>query len=334
MRRTLPALFLVAAVLALALALTAVGSLAGFSATHSGWVGEPATSMADLWSVPPVEVAVFLALAGAFALFDRHPDSGVTGRHRAYYYSGIALLLAAVCTPLGGMAQQGLLSAHMLQHTILGGFAPLLLLLGIPREAAEHFLRPATIARLQRVQSPAVAFTLWTLATVVWLLPSVHHHVLVSPWLWVVQQMAFLAFGLLMWAPVIERVSAPLWFGTGWKGSYMTGVWTVGLVIANIYWFSGTAFYGSHAAAAEAWNFTPLEDQANSGTVMMLSHCMLAFGAIVLLFFRQAQEGDMRQKLIEAGVDRTTVEQAIRGGTVKALAGANGVSTVTRGGID
>jgi putative membrane protein len=68
--------------------------------------------------------------------------------------------------------------------------------------------------------------------------------------------------------------------------------------------------------------------------VMMLSHCMLAFGAITLLFFRQAQEGELRQKLVEAGIDRDRVNEAIRRGTARALATAHGVSHKTRAGID
>jgi cytochrome c oxidase assembly factor CtaG len=232
------------------------------------------------------------------------------------------------------MSQQGLLAAHMIQHTVIGGVAPLLLLLGIPPGAAERLLSPVAIRRIQRIQHPFVAFTIWTLSTMLWLIPAVHHQVLVTPSLWVVQQLSFLAIGTLMWMPVVERVPAPDWFGTGWKGTYMTGVWTVGLVIANIYWFSGTAFYGSHAAAAEAWGISALEDQANAGTVMMLSHCLLAFGAITLLFFRQAQEGELRQKLVEAGIERDRVNEAIRRGTARALATAHGVPYKTRAGID
>jgi putative membrane protein len=334
-RRALPVIFAVGAAMALALALTALAGMGGlFATSHSGWVGAPTTELSRLWSVPPVEVAVFVVLGLGYLAWARDPDAGVTARHRAFFLSGIAVLVLAVVTPIGGMSQQGMLAAHMIQHTVIGGVAPLLLLLGIPPGAAERLLSPAAIRRIKTIQHPFAAFTAWTLTTLVWLLPAVHHQVLVSPSLWVVQQFSFLAIGTLMWMPVVERVPAPDWFGTGWKGTYMTGVWTVGLIIANVYWFSGTAFYGSHAAAAEAWGISALQDQANAGTVMMLSHCMLAFGAITLLFFRQAQEGELRQKLVEAGIDRDRVNEAIRRGTARALATAHGVSHKTRAGID
>ena len=333
-RRSLPILFAFAGTVALALALTALSGLGGLQSGFAGRVTAPSTNLGDLWSVPPVECAVFLMLGFAYHAWARRPDSGVTLRHRCFFAAGIAVLLLSVCTPLGGMAQQGLLSAHMLQHTAIGGLAPLLLLLGTPPAAATKFLSAVAIRRIQRIQYPPVAFVIWTLITVVWLAPEVHHQVLLHPWVWVIQQLTFLAMGILMWLPVVERVPGPAWFGTGWKGTYMTGVWTVGLAIANLYWFSGTAFYESHAYAAEIWGFKPLEDQANAGTVMMLSHCLLAFGAVTLLFFRQAQEGELRQKLVEAGIDRDRVNTAIRRGTAKPLAAAYGVSTHTRAGID
>ena len=222
----------------------------------------------------------------------------------------------------------------MLQHTLIGAVAPLLLLLGMPRAFLEPLLSPGWRRRLRRVQHPVVAFPLWAVGTIVWLLPAVHHQVLEHPPLWILQQASFLGLGLILWAPVLESLPAPDWFSTAWKCGYMVGVWVVGLSIANVYWFSGTPFYDSHAAAAAAWNVEPLEDQANAGTVMMVVHCLLAFGAIAVLFFRQAREGELRQRLIEAGIDPARVERATRQGTAAALARAHGVPVRTRAGID
>jgi cytochrome c oxidase assembly factor CtaG len=129
-----------------------------------------------------------------------------------------------------------------------------------------------------------------------WLLPAVHHQVLSHVTLWILQQVAFFAFGALLWAPILERVRAvPRWFRTAAKCGYMYGVFAVGLILANILWFSGTAFYDSHAAAARAWDLSPLQDQASAGTMMMATHCLLAFGAIAVLFFRRAAAHDREQ---------------------------------------
>lgn len=323
-----------AATMALAVALTALAAGGGSHLGHSAPSAQATTDLAELWAVPPIETAAILIAAVLYWGRLRAAPGVVTGWRQASFYAGIAVLLLAVCSPLGGAAQQGLLTAHMLQHTLIGAVAPLLLLLGLPRALVEPLLSPAWIRRLQRVQNPVVAFPLWAVGTVVWLLPAVHHAVLESSALWIAQQASFLVLGLILWAPVLESIPAPDWFSTGWKCGYMVATWFFGLSIANVYWFSGTAFYDSHAAAAGAWGVEALEDQANAGTVMMLVHCLLAFGAIAILFFRQAREGELRQRLIEAGIDPARVETATRQGTAAALARAHGVPVRTRAGID
>lgn len=323
----------VACFIALALALTALGSGGAYRTGHHGPSAGATTDLGALWAIPPVEVSALLVLAALYAL-QVHRVGGVSGLRQFSFYSGVAVILIAVCSPLGGVAQQGLLTAHMLQHTTIGAIAPLLMLLGTPRSFLTAVLQPGTRAVLQRLQHPLVAFPVWALSTVVWLLPDIHHAVLESPPLWILQQTSFLLIGLLLWGPIVEALPAPAWFNTGLKSGYMVGVWFVGLSIANVYWFSGTAFYSSHAAAAAAWGLEPLQDQANAGTVMMVLHCLLAFGAITILFFRQAREGELRQRMLEAGIDPARVAEATRAGTGRELARAYGVADRTRAGID
>ncbi len=326
-------LMALAGFIALALALTAIGSGGAYRTHHHGPSAGATTDLSALWAVPPVEVAGLLILAALYA-WQAHRAGGVSRLRQTSFHAGIVVLLIAVSSPLGGVAQQGLLTAHMLQHTMIGAIAPLLMLLGMPRAFLEATLGAGARRAIGRLQHPAVGFPLWAASTVAWLLPAVHRAVLENGALWIVQQVSLLAVGLLLWAPVVEAIPAPAWFGTGVKCAYMAGVFFVGLAIANVYWFSGTPFYPSHAAAAEAWGLEPLEDQADAGTVMMVLHCLLAFGAIGFLFFRQAREGDLRQRLIEAGVDPARVAEATRAGTAESLARLHGVSARSRAGID
>lgn len=324
---------IVAGFLALAIALSAIGSGGAYRTGHHGPSAGVSRDLGELWAIPPVEVSAMLVLAVLYAL-RVHRVGGVSGLRQFSFHSGVAVVLIAVCSPLGGIAQQGLLTAHMLQHTLIGAVAPLLMLLGLPRGFTTGLLRPGARRVIERLQHPLVAFPLWTVSTVVWLLPELHREVLENRGLWVLQQTSFLLIGLLLWGPIVESLPAPAWFNTGLKSVYMTGVWFVGLSIANVYWFSGTAFYESHAAGAAVWGVEPLEDQANAGTVMMVLHCLLAFGAITVLFFRQAREGELRQRMLEAGIDPARVAEATRAGTGRELARAHGVPERTRAGID
>lgn len=289
MTRTRPALVLAtAAAFALALALVSGGRLTA-GGDYDGAARDVLSSdWWTLWAVAPVEFALVALLA---AWLVRRIRQGDAERARSrYWYAGSAVLVLvlAVCSPIAVLAQGGLLAAHMMQHVLVGAVAPLLVLLALPPRP-----EPAAPGRLRlvlrRLAHPLPAFGLWAASTMLWLLPDVHHEVVNHVSLWLVQQLAFFGFGTLLWAPILERIrSVPGWFRTGAKCGYLYGVFAVGLLFANIMWFSGTAFYDSHAAGAEAWGVSPLQDQANAGTVMMVMHCLLAFGAIAVLFFRRA----------------------------------------------
>ncbi|HWH13897.1 MAG TPA: cytochrome c oxidase assembly protein [Miltoncostaeaceae bacterium] len=332
-----PLLFLAAgATLALLVALTALNG--GRFTSYAGYEQVVRTEPGrwwTLWALPPVEVLAILGLAVGVGAWSRRLGRPLDTRRRVYLGIGVALLLVSVCSPLGGLAQGGILSAHMMQHTIIGAFAPLPVLLALPRHLPEHGGRIARSGVVRVLTMPHVAFSLWFGGTLVFLIPALHHAVLDHQPLWVAQQFAFFGFGLMLWIPILERgVSAPAWFGTGLKCAYMVGVWFAGLAIANLLWFSGTAFYESHAVAAQVWGLNPLADQANAGTVMMVTHCFLALGAVTILFFRQSREDGLAQRLVDSGVPADHVRTALRRGELDDLARGAGVALGTRAGID
>lgn len=325
-----------ACALALLLALTALtgGRLTSYTGAEEAATTEPGDWW-SLWSLPPLEVTAILLLAVAVVAACRGAGVPITGRRRGYLALGLGLLLLSVTSPLGGLAQGGVLAAHMMQHTIIGAFAALPILLVLPRALPGDPPPTGFLRVLAPFGHPLVAFGLWVGSTLVFLLPDIHHEVLTHESLWVLQQLAFFVFGMLLWMPVLERGRpSPAWFGTGAKCGYMLCVWFTGLGIANLFWFSGTAFYESHAVAARAWDLNPLQDQANAGTVMMVTHCFLALGAISVLFFRQAREDGLAQRLRDAGLDPERVNVALRRGELDDLARAAGVSLQTRAGID
>ncbi len=333
MRRPLNLLAL-AGFIALAIALTAIGTGGAYRTGHHGPSAQATTDLGALWAIPPFEVSALLILAGLYALRVRRVG-GVSGLRQVSFHAGVAVILIAVCSPLGGVAQQGLLTAHMLQHTLIGAIAPLLMLLGMPRAFLEDALGPGTRRVLERLQHPLVAFPLWALSTVVWLLPDIHHVVLESRPLWIVAADLVPA----------DRAAA---LGAGRRVAPRPGVVQHRASRAATWWASGSwasrspTSTGSRAPPsttrtprrAAAWGIEPLEDQANAGTVMMVLHCLLAFGAITILFFRQAREGELRQRMLEAGIDPVRVAEATRAGTGRELARAHGVADRTRAGID
>jgi len=321
----------------MALSVVVAGMSEGASEFWGGYEGALARVQAEdwwsLWVLPGLLLALVAGLGIAIRLspaWQRSP--GDSAQRSMYLWAGLLVLAVSLCSPLAVIAQGGLLSAHMVQHVLIGALAALLVLLAVPRAARGTRRRRPVLAVILH---PAVAFLLWLGSTIAWLIPDLHHEVLYRPWVWVLQQAAVFVGGIILLAPVTDRiVDPPAWFRTGAKCAYMIGVWFAGVAIANVYWFSGTPFYESHEAGAAAFGFSALQDQANAGTVMILAHCAITFGAIAILFFRHASERGLEQRLIEAGIPEDEVHRATFDGVLPELAAQAGVPLRTRTGLD
>jgi len=285
----------------------------------------------SLWVFPGVLVGALVAM-GILASPSRAEPHDLRRRHLWFLWSGVTVAVISLCAPLATIAQGGLLEAHMFQHVLLGALAPVLVLLGVAPAPRGTRGRRRVLAVLL---NPVVAFAIWLGSTILWIVPDVHHEVLARPVLWVVQQVAVFLAGIALWAPITDRiVDPPEWFRTGAKCAELIVVWFTGIALANLFWFSGSALYEGHSAGAVAWGISPIQDQANSGTIMALAHCAITFVAIGILFFRHASERGLEQRLIEAGVPEDEVRAATYDGTLPALADHAGVAVNTRTGLD
>ena len=285
----------------------------------------------SLWVFPGVLIGALVAM-GVLASPSRSESHDLRRRHMWFLWAGVGVAVISLCAPLATIAQGGLLQAHMLQHVLLGALAPVLVLLGVSPAPRGTRARRRVLAVLLH---PVVAFSIWLASTIVWIVPDVHHEVVARPALWLLQQVVVFLAGIALWAPITDRiVDPPEWFRTGAKCCELIVVWFTGILLANLFWFSGSVLYDGHSAGALAWGISPMQDQANSGTIMALAHCAITFVAIGILVFRHASERGLEQRLVEAGVPEDEVRAATYDGTLNDLAGRTGVAVETRTGLD
>jgi cytochrome c oxidase assembly factor CtaG len=90
------------------------------------------------------------------------------------------------------------------------------------------------------------------------------------------------------------------------------GVRLVGTVLANVFVWAGEPFYDVYDAGDEYLGLSPGADQSLAGSLMMLEGSLVTVVAIAWLFLRLAQEGEVRQRLLESGHDARTVKRAVR----------------------
>jgi putative membrane protein len=242
-------------------------------------------------------------------------------RWRIASFAGAVLLFAIALSPLLESPAEELFSFHMLQHVLLGDLAPLLFVLGLTGPLLRPLLALRPVAALRPLAHPLVALPLWTVNLYLWHVPFLYEGAVNNDAVHALEHVCFFTAGVIMWLPVLETLPAPEWFGTGPKLAYIAGVRVVETVLGNVFVWSGTLFYGVYDRGEELWGISPLQDQGLAGAVMMIEGSLVTIVALAWLFLRLAKEGDLRQELLERGLDPRTVRRAVRYGRAQELAG-------------
>jgi cytochrome c oxidase assembly factor CtaG len=271
------------------------------------------------WTLDPLQIVPTLVVAALYArrvltLRDRGTP---VPRWRVWLFAtGILTLLVAFASPVHHLGEE-MFSFHMLQHVLLGDLAPLALLGGL----TGPILRPALawLHRLRFLAHPFVALPIWAVNLYVWHLPFLSDAAVRHDSVHAAEHFCFFTGGAIMWLPVLETLPAPEWFGTGAKLGYIAIVRAVETVLGNIFFWSGTVFYDVYEHQNRLWGLSALADQGFAGGVMMIEGSIVTLVAIAWLFLRMASEGELRQQLIERGLDPRTVKRAVRYGRAQEL---------------
>jgi cytochrome c oxidase assembly factor CtaG len=275
------------------------------------------------WTFDPLQLAPVGLAAVAYAMRARtlHRRGTPMAPWRVALFSlGIALLVLAFASPVAAIGERELFSLHMLQHVVIGDLAPLCLLAGLSGPMLRPLLALRPVERLRVLANPAVALPIWAVNLYLWHVPllyeaAVHHSVVHA-----LEHVCFFSAGVIVWLPVLETLPAPEWFGTGPKLAYIAVVRLVETLLGNVFVWSGDVFYDAYARGDELWGISPLQDQGLAGAVMMIEGSIVTIVALAWLFLRMAREGELRQELLERGLDPRAVQRAVRYGRAQELA--------------
>ena len=277
------------------------------------------------WSPAWPELIVTILAVVLYAVRASQLGSRLPRWRALCFLAGIVVLTLASSSPIDPIGEEGLFWVHMLQHVLIGDLAALLLVLGVTGPILQPVLKMRWVQALHKLTHPMAAFVLWTVLLVGWHVPWAYEAALEHGWVHAIEHISFLTAGLVMWSPIVESLPAPEWFGSGAKLLYLTGVRSIDAIVANAFWWAGTAFYPRYEITAPIWGLDPLQDQGYAGTVMMMWTGTSTLVVSALLFFRMAREGELRQDLIERGLDPVAVKRAVRYGRGEALARRHGI---------
>jgi cytochrome c oxidase assembly factor CtaG len=276
------------------------------------------------WTWDPAQL---LLIAAAALLYYRRTTTlaargtPVPAWRRWVFGLGLSLAFLAVASPIHALGEQQFFFVHMLQHILLGDLAPLCMIAGLTGPILRPVLALPIVVRLRFLTHPLVAFPVWAADLLLWHLPFAYQGALHHFWVHAIQHILFFTCGCLMWAPVLEVLPAPEWFGTGMKLGYIVAVRVVETILGNVFVWSGGVFYRYYAHPVERWGISPHADQGIAGGLMMIEGSLVTIGALAWLFLRLGKESELHQQLLEQGVDPRAAGRAVRYGRGQELSG-------------
>jgi putative membrane protein len=274
------------------------------------------------WNLEPVQLLPTVAVAVLYA----RRAATLAGRgtpvplwRRISFWAGIALVLLALVTPIDEIGEEDLFFVHMVQHVLLGDLAPLCFVAGLTGPVLRPVLAWGFVDRLRVLAHPFVALPVWAVNLYVWHIPWLYQAALHHSSVHALEHFLFFTCGALMWSPVVETLPAPVWFGTGMKLGYIAIVRLIETVLGNVFIWTSSAFYPWYVHADPTWGISAVRDQNLAGVVMMAEGSIVTLAALAWLFLRLGAEGELRQQLIEQGLDPKQVARAVRYGRANEL---------------
>jgi putative membrane protein len=284
-----------------------------------------AHSAGTTWSLEPLQLVplalgVFLYARRARTLAKR--GTPVEWWRPALFGLGVALILIALVTPIATLGEEESFAFHMVQHLLLGDLAPLCIVAGLTGPLLRPILSVKAFRALRFLAHPLVALPIWTVNLCLWHVPFFWEAALRHQAVHALEHVSFFTAGCLMWGAVVEVLPGPEWFGTAAKMGYIVVVRLVSTVVGNVLIWAGSPFYQLYEESHRPWGISALADQGIAGSIMLLEGSIVTIGALAWLFLKLAQEGELRQQLLERGLDPRTVRRAVRYGRGGQLSGS------------
>lgn len=240
---------------------------------------------------------------------------GVSPWRIVSFYVGLAILVAALVSPLDSLGEERLFFAHMIQHLAIGEVAPLFILVGLNGPMLRPILAWSVVQKMRWLMYPLVALPLWALNLYLWHLPAFYEAALRSPPLHAFEHFCFFAAGLLMWGALLEPLPGPGWFGAAAKATYVLVVRALGCaILGNVLIWAGTPFYPYYAAGEREWGIAALTDQQIGGAIMFIWGALITVSLFSWMFLRWLREAELRQSLLDGGADLRSATRAGRYG--------------------
>ncbi len=202
------------------------------------------------------------------------------------FYAGTLVVFLALCSPLDGLGDEYLFSAHMLQHLLLTLVAAPLWLLGIPAWLyARLFPRGRVRWAASAVIAPLPAFILYNGVMLGWHVPAAYDLALEHEWVHILEHLMFIGSALIGWAPAL--VPAPINRQSDLiKALYLAFTILPCTALAALLTLTNVVLYPFYLSAPSLLGLNPLRDQQFGGLLMWLPSDIILMAPALYFFSR------------------------------------------------
>jgi putative membrane protein len=255
----------------------------------------PIAHLSASWETPPtVLIGAGLAVilfAQAFVRLRRRRSDHAPLSRALLFAAGIALLVLPLVSPLDHVGDEELLSAHMLQHVLIGDAAAALLVVAV-RGPLVFFLLPPQVLRplaafrplragLSVLLRPLVSLGLWAVALAAWHVPAAYDYAAAHPLVHDLEHLSFVVAGTLAWTQLVDparhgRLRRPQ------RVFFALAMLAISQPLVDVLLFTTGPVYPRYVGAH---GLSALTDQRLAGVVMMTEQ-LLTLGVCVTLLLR------------------------------------------------
>jgi len=232
----------------------------------------------SLWVSAPLSL-VALVYVGGWIRVRRLDLDTIESWRAGSLLLGLFFIWLAMASPIAARDHE-LLTIHMVQHLLLMTLAPPLIWFGAPMKpllhglpqgfnVMSHFFRSPPIQRLGRaIAHPAVCWLAAAATLVGWHVPSLFAFGMRSGLWHTIEQVSFLASGLLFWWPVIKPGQGAS-KGSEWPILLYLFLATLPCdILSGFLIFCDRVVYSVFLSSPQSYGLSALEDQQCAGALM------------------------------------------------------------------
>ena len=267
------------------------------------------------WHFDPLVLLLLGALTVAYAMGWRRLRSR-GGREWATiprgisFLVGINVLVLALVSPLHHLGMDYLLSAHMIQHMMVGDIAPILLCLGV-YGPMRFFVIPQPILRwaggpgmrpvIRQLGRPQVAFWGWVAATGVWYIPAIYVRTLDNTLLHYLMWFTIFITGVAVWSHILAMVPG-MRMSHAKRAGYAVGLLFAGMIVSEFLFLNDPLYDVYVNQPDRLFDLTPEADQIRASLLMTAEQMITLIMAATLIMWNHMDT--------TAAADRAELDQA------------------------